>query len=694
VSEATHWLGIDVGGTFTDLVLVTPGASTFQVKVPSTPPDFDVGVVAGVDQILTDAGVAANELGAIVHGTTVATNAILERRGARTAMVVTKGFRDVLELTRLRHPDLYDVQWEKPPPLVPRSLRFEVDERSDHAGGVLRPLLSAERDRVVGLLKREDVEAVAVCFLNSHAAPGHEDEFVADLKAKVPHVQVTSSAELVPEIREYERWSTAVVNAYVQPLVSGYLERLEQQLSTRGFGGDLLVMQSSGGLLDVATARLKPARLIESGPAAGVIAATKLVRDCSLEDAITFDMGGTTAKAALIEGGRPFEAAEFEVGGGMSYRRGVLSGAGYAVRVSSIDIAEVGAGGGSVVWIDAGGVPHVGPESAGAVPGPACYGRGGTRPTVTDANVVLGYYGSHGLAGGAQRISCEAAEDAIRTAVAEPLGLTTLEGAFGVHTIVSTAMTSAIRAVSTERGRDPRNYCLVAFGGAGPAHAARMAEELGIRRVLVPPGPGLFSAVGLLVAERHMDFTLSYAGRADLDLERINAALAELRTRAADALRSTTAGLAVREDAFADIRYFGQSSELRVPVAAMPLDPAALGRLRRDFDAQHQQTYGHNSPDHPIEVVNLRVRVSRAAPGGDQATPAPAAFEPPGSGRERTAYFGPEVGSLDVPVIARHQLDSTPSQGPLIVEDMDSTTVVPPSGTAQLDERNNLVVLV
>jgi N-methylhydantoinase A len=694
VNKATHWLGIDVGGTFTDLVLATVGAGTFQAKVPSTPPNFDVGVVAGVDVILAASGVTAHELEAIVHGTTVATNAILERRGAKTAMVVTKGFRDVLELTRLRHPHLYDVQWQKPAPLVPRSLRFEVDERCDHAGGVLRPLSRAERDRVLGLLEREGAEAVAVCLLNSHVSPGHEEQLAADLKAHIPHLHVTASADLVPEIREYERWSTAVVNAYVQPLVNGYLERLQERLASRGFEGELLVMQSSGGLLDVETARRKPVRLIESGPAAGVIAATHLVRPGSLQDAIAFDMGGTTAKAALIERGRPFEAAEFEVGGGMSYRRGVLSGAGYAVRVSSIDIAEVGAGGGSVVWIDAGGIPHVGPQSAGAVPGPACYGRGGTRPTVTDANVVLGYYDAHSLAGGAQRISRAAAEEAIRTAVAEPLGLTTLEAAFGVHTIVSAAMTSAIRAVSTERGRDPRDYSLVAFGGAGPAHAARIAEQLGIGRVVVPPGPGLFSAVGLLVAQRHMDFTVSYAGRGDLDLERINAAFAELRARAADTFRWTRDESGVGEEPFADVRYLGQSSELRVPVAAVPLDNATLGRLRREFDAQHQQTYGHNSPDHPIEIVNLRIRVSRIAPGISRASLVPAAFEPRAEGHERTAYFGPDVGSIDVPVIARHQLDSAPSRGPMIVEDMDSTTVVPPSATAEIDDGNNVVVRV
>jgi len=692
VSETGHWLGIDVGGTFTDLVLATANSGTFEAKVPSTPPEFDVGVVAGVDQILAKAGVEAHQLSAIVHGTTVATNAILERRGARTAMVVTEGFRDVLELTRLRHPHLYDVQWQKPPPLVPRALRFEVDERLDHAGSVLRALTRVERDRIQGLVQREDVEAVAICLLNSHVSPEHEEELAADFKAKMPQLQVTSSAELVPEIREYERWSTAVVNAYVQPLVNGYVARLEESLAERGFKGDLLIMQSSGGLLDVETARRKPVRLIESGPAAGVIAATNLVTLCSLDNAIAFDMGGTTAKASLIENGQPFEASEFEVGGGMSYRRGVLSGAGYAVRISSIDIAEVGAGGGSLVWVDGGGVPHVGPESAGAVPGPACYDRGGTRPTVTDANVVLGYYGPEGLAGGAQTINPDAAAEAIQTGVAEPLGLSALEAAFGVHAIVCAAMTSAIRAVSTERGRDPRNFSLVAFGGAGPAHAVRVAEELGIRRIVVPSSPGLFSAVGLLVADRHMDFTASYAGGSDLDLARINAVFADLRARAAESMQPSIDEPAVREDLFADVRYFGQSSELRVPVAEVPLDSSTLGQLRSDFDAHHQLTYGHNSPYHPIEIVNLRVRVSRDAPGGDKAIPAPANLDVRSSGRERSAYFGPDIGLIQVPVITRNQLDTVPSPGPLIVEDMDSTTVVPRGAKAMRDEGKNIVV--
>jgi len=690
--DVTHWLGVDVGGTFTDLILVGPNHAHFEVKVPSTPPDFERGILAGLDEILARSGVGAEQLAAVVHGTTIATNAILERRGATTAMIATKGFKDVLELGRLRHPSLYDTFWQKPDTLVPRARCFEIDERRTSDGEVLQTVKEAEVTDVVAMLTREGVESVAVCLLNSYVNSDHETRIAQQIRERLPDLYVTCSAELVPEIKEYERWSTAVVNAYVQPLVDGYVAGLEKEMTDRGLSGDFFIMQSSGGLLDSGTARTRPVQLIESGPAAGVIAARHLTVAAGLEDSIAFDMGGTTAKASLIEKGKTFETPEYEVGGGMNNRRGLLSGAGYAVRMTSIDIAEIGAGGGSIVWVDKGNVPHVGPHSAGAHPGPACYGHGGTRATVTDADVVLGYFSSDSLAGGAQKIDRALAEAAIRDELA-PLGLSPLEAAFGVHTIVSAGMTRAIKAVTTERGRDPRAYALIAFGGAGPAHAATIAAELGIKRVIVPPSPGLFSTAGLLVSNVHMDFVTSYRGGDVLDLTAINAAFNDLGRRASAALtedRGSTLQLARS----ADVRYVGQSADLRVEVSGLPIDDTELGAIRERFDGQHLRTYGHSSQEQRIEIVNLRVRVTRVSDHKVYTFGLSNGSRDARRVQDRTAYFGPEIGTLQVPVIGRGELSSTATSGPLIIEDMDSTTIVPPKATAVRDSLGNVVLTV
>ena len=693
--SADYRLGVDIGGTFTDMVLVSGVGSIRTLKVLSSPPDFGTSVVNGLTQLLALAAIEPDRLGSILHGTTVATNAILEARGARTGLVTTKGFRDVLEFGRMRHPSLYDMSWVKPAPLTPRRLRFELDFRIGAEGTVIREVSTAELEATACLLRDGQVESVAVCFINSYANTEAEDDVATKLRALLPGVYVSSSVEILPEIKEYERTSTTVVNAYVQPLVDSYLGELERGLHSLGVSAGLQIMQSSGGLIDASVARSKPVQLIESGPAAGVIAVRALARRIGLENLVSFDMGGTTAKASLIEHGEPFEAAEYEVGGGMNTRHGLTKGGGYTLRVPSIDISEVGAGGGSICWIDSGGAARVGPQSAGADPGPACYGYGGTAPTLTDANVVLGYLNPHQIAGGTQSIDAELARQALADHFAGPLGMELLDAAYGVYRIAVAGMSKAVKAVTSQRGRDPRDFTLIAFGGAGPAYAAAMAAEFEIDTVIVPPSPGLFSAIGLLVADVQQHAVRSLRRRTDLDPADLTAQFEALEGQLLG--RFAHDGYArqfVILERFADVRYSGQSSELRVPVREGALDDDGLAELRERFELEHERTFGHRGSQQVAEVLNLRVRARYVPPGLD----AGAIFSARPIGQDdspdstRGAYFGPDHGLLETHVCARWALAGVPAAGPLIVEDMDATTLVPPGWDVRLDDIGNLVL--
>jgi N-methylhydantoinase A len=686
-------LGCDIGGTFTDLILLGSDGSVRVRKVLSTPPQFSEAVIAGLRSLLTEDGIPTRRVEAVLHGTTVAANAILEERGARAGLVTTAGFRDVLEIGRMRRPYLYDVSWSKPRPLVPRRRRLELGLRIDPQGAVVEPLCDQEVDELALEFRRQQVESVAVCLVNSYAAPDLERRVAARLARTLPHV--TASVDVSPEIKEYERTSTAVVNAYVQPTVATYVEHLAGELRAMDVPGPLLVMQSSGGLLEAPAARARPVYLLESGPAAGVIGAAYLGGILGIGNAIAFDMGGTTAKASLIEDGRPFEAPEYEAGGGMNARHGLSSGAGYVVRTPSIDIAEVGAGGGSICWVDSGGSPRVGPQSAGALPGPACYGRGGDRPTLTDAQVVLGHLSGESLAGGAQSIDAERAAEVLHP-FAKQLGLSVLEAAHGVCTIAIDAMSRAVKAVSSQRGRDPRDFVLIAFGGAGPAYAVEMARTLGMRRVLVPPHPGLFCSMGLLAGDLQYNDVRTYVGEPGDHLEvarvveEMESGLAATLER--DGHRPGTARL-VR---FADVHYRGQSSELRIGLPAGPLHAEDLKRLRREFDDEHERTYGHRGEGQAIELTALRVRATLPAPARDRAVlfEGPAGGGRRGAGGDHQAYFGGEYGRTRTPIVDRQDLDRRPEPGPLIVQDMDATTIVPPGASAARDELGNILIEV
>ena len=557
----------DVGGTFTDLVMVDGRGGVWTRKVPSTPPHFERGVLDALRQLLNAIQAPGSAVSTVCHGTTVATNAVLEHRGARTALVTTRGFRDVLELRRVRAPQIYDLFFEKPKVLIDRRLRFELNERVSAGGEVLTSVDEGDLPALVDRLRDERVESVAVCFLHSYAFPEHEQLVGRWLRERLPDVPVSLSCEVVREQREYERTATTAVNAYVRPVMGRYLADLGGGLRAMDVAGPLLIMQSAGGLTPAAEAADRPVFVLESGPAAGVLAARHAALSIGLTNLLSFDMGGTTAKACLIEDGRVPYSSEYEVGAGLSAGNRLVGGGGEMILAPTIDIAEVGAGGGSLAWLDGAGGLRVGPRSAGAVPGPACYERGGNEPTVTDANVILGYIRGGPLAAGDVAVSTDAAARVLRERIADPLGMSLEEAALGVHRIANAHMLRALREVSTQRGRDPRGFALLAFGGSGPVHAAGLARDLGARRVVVPPLPGLFSAVGMLVTGlEHHDVRSCRLHGDGLTRDVVAALVAEMR---ADMLaRFRAEGFPEEKqlvfECSAEVRYRGQASRLRV----------------------------------------------------------------------------------------------------------------------------------
>jgi N-methylhydantoinase A len=693
-SDRRFRVGADIGGTFTDLVLLSPTGRLHTKKVSSSVDDYARAIVAGLEALFTEAGLGGVDIAEVLHGTTVASNAILELKGARTGLITTRGFRDVLEIRRLRMPRLYDLTWEKPPPLVERALRLEVDERIDAHGQVERPLAEAEVERVLDRLRGDGIEALAVCLLNSYANPVHEERIAAIARRRAPRLPLSVSAEVLPEIREYERTSTTVINAYVMPIVRRYLATLRAGLHRIGVGAPLMIMQSNGGLMTAEAAAAVPMHIIESGPAAGVVGAQVLARQIGLDKLITLDMGGTTAKASIVENGAVSRATEYQVGGGIMHGSRLLTGAGYLLRVPAVDLAEVGAGGGSLVWIDPGGALQVGPRSAGASPGPLCYDLGGTEPTVTDANLILGCLNPHVLAGGAVRLNAARAHEVFEASIARPLGLPLAEAAWGAHLIAASNMMRAIRAVSSERGRDPREYALFAFGGNGPLFAAVMARALEIRRIVVPPAPGLFSSFGLLYAdiEHHAVRTWRRLVR-EADPVALTDVFERMERQAGAQLASEGfTGDDVRIVRAADCRYQGQSFELTVPVAPGPFGPATLRGLEETFGREHERTYGHRAgPDEPVEIVSLRLVAQGLS--AEPRVPAGLTLDRRGAspGTTRRVYFGPETGWLDTAILDRPDLDA-PRAGPCIVEEYDATCVVPPGARAALDTHGNIVI--
>ena len=690
----TYRVGVDIGGTFTDIVLLGSDGTIHTKKISSSVGNYAQAIVDGLSEVFSETGLAGGTIEEIRHGTTVASNAILEHKGARVGLITTKGFRDVLEIRTLRMPKLYDLTWTKPPPLVERYLRKVVDERIDHAGKVDRALDPADAERAVDALLAEKVEAIAICLLNSFTNPVHETMLRDIVAAKAPGLPLSVSFEVLPEIKEYERTSTTVINAYVMPIVATYLRALRQGLDGAGIPARLLLMQSNGGLTTDTAAAERPMNIIESGPAGGVVGAQALARAKNLEKIITFDMGGTTAKASMVEEGEIARAQEYAVGAGIMIGSRLLTGAGYTLKVPAIDLAEVGAGGGSHVWIDAGGALQAGPESAGAFPGPVCYDKGGEVPTITDANVLLGYINPGHLIGGALKLDADKARAAFDQKIAKPLNMALERAAYGAHLIAASNMIRAIKAVSTERGRDPREFALFAFGGNGPLFAAGMAAALGISRVVVPPSAGLFSSFGLLYAdvEHHYARTFRRLLRR-ADLKEIDTAWNALARQATDQLAiEGFTGASARLKRSASLHYKGQSYDLTVTVPDGPIDADMVKHLEEAFGQEHEKTYGHRAgPDEPVELVAIQVVGSGLRDGGAVPQQVKSSRAEPGAQASRRAYFGDTHGWRDTPVLSRADLAGGRT-GPIIIDEYDTTCVVPPDARAELDGAGNIVI--
>ena len=684
-------IGIDIGGTFTDHVLHDEDTGqTFNVKVPTTPSDLSRCFLEGLQALEGKAERGLPGLEFIAHGTTVNTNAIIQRKGAKAALLTTKGFRDVLEIGRQIRPGAHDFFSERPAPLVPRSLRVEVEERIASDGSVVVPISEPGVLEAVKFFRQQQVDAVAVCFLNSYANPAHELEAKRILMRELPGVYIAVSAEVSREFREFERTSTVAADAYVGPLFTSYLDKLESELEALlGESGRLVIMHSGGGLMSVDRARHRPHTTIESGPAAGGIAAAELGIQASIPSVISFDMGGTTAKASLIDDGQISVTTEYEVGGGGNLRRW-LQGTGHPIKVPVVDLSEVSAGGGSIAWVDDGGGLRVGPQSAGAAPGPACYGGGGQEPTVTDADVILGYLKAQHLLGGKLALSPDKAAQAIQLRVGDRLGLDTVGADQGIVDIVNSSMANAIRMISVERGYDPRSLTLVAFGGAGPVHAGRLAEELDIATVVIPPNPGVFSAIGLVSSDLKRDYVRTLFAPLGWDvLTLIREGYRQMEREAGDMLarsRIDRERWEVRHSM--DLRLVHQAYELTVPVGLSELEAGDLTAITERFHAQHLAVYGYNAPGEAVQLVNLRVsaigRLSRSYVVRPVARP-----DGPLDGAvaaERSVFFK-ETGFILCPVYDRTKLPVDAAvRGPAIVEEASSTIVVYPGQSATVTE--------
>lgn len=690
-------VGIDIGGTFTDIIFIGEDGATITKKVLSTPDDYSRGILTSIRGILAEQGLSGSSIEEVVHGSTIVTNACIELTGAKVGLITTKGFRDILELGRGRMPVMYDLSWHKPMPLAPRYLRLELDERINSKGEVLKPLNIDEAKAVINRLLSHGVESIAVCLFNSPKNPSHEQKIGQLIQEMAPEIHVSLSTEVMPLLKEYERSSETVVNAYVMPLVATYLKSLRQNLIDNGVKAPLYVMQSNGGMITPEVAAERPVEIIECGPAAGVVSAAYLAQQQNIGNLITFDMGGTTCKVSIVEDGNFTRSPEYEIGGGIHMASRLLKGKGYVVRVPSLDIAEIGAGGGSILWVDIGGVIRIGPKSAGAVPGPACYNHGGEDSTLTDANVVLGYLNPDYLVGGELKLNKDRAFRAIEEKIAKPLGMSLIEASYGAYCLTNANMMRAIRAVSSERGRDPRLFTLYAFGGAGAAHAVGVARELDIKRVIVPPVPGVCSAFGLLCADIERHYTQTFSHDWDnlvLDgLNRIFIQMADEAISSAEKWAGRT-GFKPQIDRYVDLRYKGQSSEVSIPVSEGKLGKAELEALTKAFETEHEKTYGHRLPGYPFEVhsVRLTATIPTRRPSLTRIGVTGSTYNKRRTQSSRKAYWGKKYGLMDTTVLELGQIGSSPQWGPILVDCYDTTIVVPPSCTVEVGSWGNVVI--
>jgi N-methylhydantoinase A len=678
-------LAADIGGTFTDVAAFDEASGRLLLgKALSTP----FSMADGIENGIAKTGRNFAETTLFLHGSTVAINTILERKGARTALLITEGFRDIYEIGRVNRPDSYNLYFSKHKPLVPRRHRYEVRERLYADGSVLKALDEGEIRALTGILKAERIEAVAILFLHCYRNPAHERRAKAILERELPGVFITASHELSQEYREFERSSTVAANAYIGPSVDRYLSDIGARITGNGFNGAFLVVQSTGGLFEARQARQECVRMLESGPASGVVATQALCREAGIENAIAFDMGGTTAKAGVIEAGHVLTTGSALVGG---YEQAL------PIQIPMIDIFEVGTGGGSIARVAHGGALHVGPESAGAVPGPACYGAGGTEPTVTDANLVLGRLGADAFLGGEMRLDARAAEKALYTRIASPLGMGTIEAAEGIIEIAVAKMAHAVKAVTTQRGLDAGNFTLLAYGGAGPLHATAVARELGITRVLIPRAPGHFSALGMLHSDLRYDYVhTEFAKLAALDFARYEEAFAALETQGREAVKAARVPVReIRVSRALDMRYVGQEHLVTIDVPVELFARADRAAIKTLFDKEHEIRYGTSVANEPAEIASLRTTVTGILTKPEFERVRPGGMEPsPKASRERReACFAGEF--VATPVFDRDALLSGNCiEGPALIEEHASTTVLMPGDRLSVDPLGNLVIQV
>lgn len=693
-AQSLRRIAIDIGGTFTDCVVVDETSGALDViKVPSTPSDPAIGFLNAVDRAIGQHGVTPSSVSLVMHATTVATNAILEGRLARTAFVITRGFADLLEIARQIRPSLYDLEAMKPVPLVPRELCFEVGERVNSDGTIAEELSDVDVEAVIAGIAAAKVETVVVCLLHSYINPAHELAVAERIKAALPDLFVSASSEVCPQMGEYARACTAIVNAGLVPHVSGYFARIGAALEKLDIKGDLQVMKSDGGLMPAKLVVGLPMEIIESGPAAGVIGVAELAKRSNMPRVVCFDMGGTTAKAGLLIDGEPILAPEFEVGT-RAVARDSGRGSGYPIKAPMVDLVEVGAGGGSIAWIDSGGVLRVGPQSAGADPGPVCYGNGATEPTVTDANVALGRIDPDFFLGGEIKLHRQLAWQAIETKLARPLGISVAAAALGILEVANATMLSALRMVSVQRGFDPREFTLICTGGAAGLQADVLMKQLGVANALIPPSPGVGTARGMLFADVRREFRATHVNLIDIDhAPAAQKVMNDLSARARTAFETITASHPLTLDYAAEVRFMGQSHQFRIPVTTDRLGGDEVEALIAAFKAAHTRMYGFASETDPVEMVGLLVtatsrlskpnvlRLEAGASGGKQALKA-----------SREVWFQPD-GPTETAIYARDRLGAGDLiDGPAIVEAPDSTILVGIGSRAVVDEVGNIII--
>jgi N-methylhydantoinase A len=689
---AGYFLGVDVGGTFTDVVLGDTNGGVVFTKVTTTPHDPREGVAVGISDVLAAHRIDPARVTRLVHGTTLATNVILERRGSDIAFVTTAGFGDMLRLGResRQQDDRFDLFFQTPRPPVPRARTFEVEERIDARGDVRQAIDPDQVADIAGQVAATGAKGVAICLLHAYAHPAHEEAVAAACRDTLPEdAYVITSSEVWPEMREYERAMTTVMCAYVGPIMAQYLAGLETRLATLGIECPIEIMESSGGVMSTALASRRPIYTVESGGAAGIIAAGFVGRLIEADEVISFDMGGTTAKTGVLRHGRPDVTHDFHVGG-IEGAGGIRRGTGYPIKIPVVDLAEVGAGGGSIAWVDSGGALHVGPRSSGSIPGPACYGRGGTEPTVTDANLVLGYLRPGDLSGGVS-LDPELSTNVITTAVGDPLGLGVLAAARAIHDVANATMAAAIRMVTVQRGIDPRDFTLVGFGGAGPLHAVELADMFGIERVVVPKAAGVASAVGLIAADLIAERVLTRTMPTDAaDPAAVAAVFDEIEAQATSELPPGRGDLVV--DRSVEVRYRGQAHQLGVTAPSGPVTADSITAIEQAFIDRYHAAYGIEL-DAPTELVNFRVRVTRTV---DKLTPVPRAARAdvtaPLATGERPVTFA-DVATMACPVYAWEDLEpGSRLNGPAVVEGSDTSVIVPPAWSVETDRWWNLVI--